>query len=403
MRALICGAGIAGLTLAWHLERAGWDVELAERAPGFRDGGYMIDFYGPGYEAVRLMGLEDALLAVRHPVDSLEYLDRTGRRTSGVTMPPGLSEVVSVLRGDLARVLRDAVSAPTLYGTSIAEISQDAGRVGVLLTGGDTREVDLLVGADGAHSRVRELAWGPQERYLRYLDHHVAAYLLTDEALSARLGHGYRMLTVPGLMAGAYALPGGRVAMLFLRHEPDPVLPESPGEALAAAFGGLGWILPGVLERRPADHEIYYDQVTQVEMDGWSRGRVTLLGDSCQAVSLFAGHGASMAMTAAWTLADALGGGAGGGAGGGTGVEAALAAYEARMRPRIGEVQKFGRRFVRWMAPPSRSRILARDWLLRLASLPGAGRLFLNSLTPGGHSLVPEGAAPVPGGPVKRP
>ncbi|MFC7588523.1 FAD-dependent oxidoreductase [Nonomuraea antimicrobica] len=57
MKALICGAGIAGLTLAWHLERAGWEVELVERAAAFRDGGYMIDFYGPGHEVAGRMGL----------------------------------------------------------------------------------------------------------------------------------------------------------------------------------------------------------------------------------------------------------------------------------------------------------------------------------------------------------
>ena len=67
-RALIVGAGIAGLATAWWLERAGWDVLVVERAPGFRAGGYMIDFFGPGHEVARRMGL-------------LPALERIGRRS----------------------------------------------------------------------------------------------------------------------------------------------------------------------------------------------------------------------------------------------------------------------------------------------------------------------------------
>ena len=378
MKALICGAGIAGLTLAWHLERAGWQVELVERASAFRDGGYMIDFYGPGYEVAERMGLAPRLREMRYPVDELSYVDRDGRQTSHLTMPPGFTQVVSLLRGDLARAVADDTRAEIRYGTSVAGIRHDGDTVTVRLTDGTNRVVDLLVGADGARSRVRELAFGG-ERHVRYLGHHVAACIIADERLSQRVGMRYQMLTVPGLMAGAYALRDGRLALLFLRREADRSLPDSPIGSLRHHYGDLGWILPEALAEVPDD--LYYDQVTQVEMDSWSTGRVALLGDACQAVSLFAGHGASMAMAAAWVLADELA------APDGT-LPEALSRYEQRMRPTIGEVQDFGRRFIQWMAPSSRLRIIARDLMLRLASLPGADRLFLNSLSPGGHELI---------------
>ncbi|NUW31802.1 FAD-dependent monooxygenase [Nonomuraea sp. SMC257] len=403
MRALICGAGIAGLTLAWHLERAGWRVEVVERAPAFRDGGYMIDFYGPGQEVAARMGLAGRLEEARHPIDELSYLDRHGRVTSRLTTPPAFRSVVSLLRGDLARIIHDDTAAPIRYGTSVAGVEQDGGSVTVTLTDGTTTEVDLLVGADGAHSRVRDLAFGDGAASLRYLGHHVAAYLIGDAGLSREVGRRYRMLTVPGLMAGAYALGDDRLALLFLRREPDPALPADPAAALREHYGRLGWILPGALRAIPDD--LYYDQVTQVVVDRWSAGRVVLLGDACQAVSLFAGHGASMAMAAAWVLADELSrttapagttrpAGATGATG--DGVPAALARYEARMRPVIEDVQAFGRRFVEWMAPSSGLRITARDWLIRLAGLPGADRLFLRSMSPSGHRLVTGG----PGRPV---
>ncbi|MBX6169597.1 MAG: FAD-dependent monooxygenase, partial [Thermobispora bispora] len=225
MRAIVCGAGIAGMALAWHLERAGWDVELVERAPAFRDGGYMIDFYGPGLEAAERMGLRPRLEEVRRPVHEIGYVDGSGRQTSRLAVKAGFAEVVSLLRGDLARVLAEQVRAPVRYGTTVAAVRQDDAGVEVELTDGTRHQADLLVGADGVHSRVRELVFGPEERFVRYLDHHVAAYVIEDEELSRLVGPRYRMLTVPHLMAGAYSVGGNRLALLFLRHEPDPAVP----------------------------------------------------------------------------------------------------------------------------------------------------------------------------------
>src|SRR3712207_3712528 len=88
-------------------------------------------------------------------------------------------EVVSLLRGDLARTIRDEVRAPVRYHTSIEEVEQIESGLTEQLTDGTQREVDLLVGADGAYSRVREPVFGAERGFLRYLGHHVAAYLVT--------------------------------------------------------------------------------------------------------------------------------------------------------------------------------------------------------------------------------
>ncbi|GAA2353314.1 FAD-dependent oxidoreductase [Nonomuraea africana] len=382
MKTLICGAGIAGLTLAWHLERSGWDVELVERAARFRDGGYLIDFYGPGLEVAERMGLRGRLEAQSYTIEGLTYRDERGRASSRLDMPGDFAQLISLLRGDLAAAVLSDVRAPIRYGTSVAAVEERADGVTVTLTDGSRREVDLLVGADGAHSRVRDLVFGREEEFVRYLGHHIAVFLLTDKALNAAIGRRYQALTVPGRSAGAYALRDDALATMFLRREPDPALPVDPAESLRRHFGELGWLVPGLLAHCPDDPaEIFYDQVVQIEMDRWSRGRVVLLGDACQAVSLFAGHGSSVAMAAAWVLADEL-------RGAGDRLSTALAAYEDRMRPTIERTQALGRRVVDWMAPSTRWRIGVRDGLLRLATLPGISRLLLNSLTPGTHSLA---------------
>ncbi|MFC7588524.1 hypothetical protein ACFQYP_36025 [Nonomuraea antimicrobica] len=339
--------------------------------------------------------------------------------------------MISLLRGDLARAVADDVRSPITYGTTVEAADQHPGGVSVRLSDGTTREADLLVGADGARSRVRELAFGRVTP--RYLGHQVAACVVTDAGLSRRVGTRYQMLTEPGLMAGAYALRDDRLALLFLRREPDSTLPDDPVADLRRHFGRLGWILPEALSRCPGPPELYHDLVTQVELEGWHRGRIVLVGDACQAVSLFAGHGASMAMAAAWVLADELtadeltadrrggaggaggsdgsdgsggaggsggsggSGGAGGSGGSGGDLSGALERYHGRMAPVIDEVQRFGRRFIQWMAPSHRWRIVVRDLMFRLAALPGGGRLFVNSLSPGGHDLIVPRSDPLRG------
>src|SRR5690349_2062832 len=124
-RVLVVGAGIAGLATAWWLERAGWDVLVVERTPSFRAGGYMIDFFGPGHEVARRMGLLPALEARRAPISSVTSVDARGRSRATISADAYesvASGVISLLRGDLASVMRDDVRASTRYSTTVSVI-----------------------------------------------------------------------------------------------------------------------------------------------------------------------------------------------------------------------------------------------------------------------------------------
>lgn len=391
MQAVICGSGIAGLTLAWWLQRDGWDVVLAERAPELHGAGHMIDFFGPGYDAADRMGLLPEIRKASYSVDAVLYHAPDGRPTGAIPfsifsrMYKG--RVVSLPRGDLEQILYDAVggAADLRFSTGVASVTAAADHVDVELTDGNTIRADLLIGADGIHSHVRGLVFGPEQRFLRDLGYHVAAYVFLDPAMAQKLGDTFHMVEAPGIQAGAYGLGGGRVAAM-LAHRADGPLPADPRAELTRLYGGLGWFVPRILEHCPASEELYYDRMAQIEMPAWSQNRVALLGDACQAVSLLAGQGASLAMGGAHVLAEELRRA--------DDIPTALQRYEARMRTAVLKKQKAGRNTADWFVPATRPKIMLRSLLLRLVSSPGFAWIMHPLLATPGRNVVTSGPDP---------
>ena len=370
MKVVICGAGIAGLSLAWWLGKQDWQVLVVEKASWLRDEGYMIDFFGPGYDAAERMGLLPLLQEAAYIVPELVYVDERGKRVAGLDyelfrrMQSG--RLLSLMRGDLERILFEALPGEVeiRYGCTIDSVAQDGDHVEMALSDGSGESANLLVGADGVHSRVRELVFGAEEGFIRHLGLHTAAYIFEDAKVQESLAGNFKMLSVPDRQFGLYAIRGGRIASFFVHRTPDAT-PDDACGALHRIYGDLGWLAPATLPHCGETCATYYDQVAQVEMLQWSKDRVTLVGDACQAVSLLAGQGASLAMLGALVLADELGKD--------RPVEESLAQYEARLQPVIAKKQKEARKFVGWFVPASRWRIAARNVALRVAGLSGMG------------------------------
>ena len=315
MKILISGAGIAGPTLAYWLAHYGFTPTIVESAPALRDDGYIIDFWGAGYDIAERMGLLPAIRANGYRVREVSVVDSSGRRIAGFSA----SIFDKITRGRYVTISRGALAASlfnkldgrveTIFGDAITRIDQSYRFVRVTFASGTTRDFDLVIGADGLHSRVRELTFGPSARFEKYLGYKAAAF--EAPGYRPRDENVYVMYTEVGQQIVRYALRGDRTTFLFTFTDDDPSCPDdivAQKSILRRRFGRAGWECEQILDALDAASELYFDRVSQIRMDSrnglWTRGRVTLVGDAAASVSVLAGQGSSLATAAAYTWED---------------------------------------------------------------------------------------------------
>ncbi|WP_329234981.1 FAD-dependent monooxygenase [Actinoallomurus sp. NBC_01490] len=395
MKVIICGAGIAGLALAQRLDTIGAEVVVVEKAPGPRAQGYMIDFFGPGYDAAEAMGVLPRIRELGYDVEEMSYRDHHGRRRASMRFAQFAKIVdgrlTSIMRPDLERALRDHVpgSVEICHATTLTGIDNRADGVTVTLSDGSTIEADLLVGADGIHSTVRGQIFGPEREFLRYLGFHTAAYSFDDPDIHALVAGRFCLTDTVDRQMGFYGLRGERVAVFTVHRTADPALPADPREAIRREYAPLGWVAPRALAACPPPEHVYYDQVAQIDLPAWSRDRVVLVGDAAYAVSLLAGQGASLGITGAYVLAEHLSHA--------PTVEAALDGYERTLRPLATEKQQAARKGTRWFIPATTTQLHVRRAALKLAHVPFIDRYVATALVGKSTAIIDRPLGPVPG------
>lgn len=366
-RILISGSSIAGLTLAFWLARHGFRPTVVERAPGIRTGGNGVDVRGQAVEVTERMGILPRVRAAAADVIGMSFVNAAGNPVARIDLQAiqrkyGSGEV-EIMRGDLAALLFEVTrhDIEYIFDDSISALEQDRAAVTVTFEGGVTRRFDLVVGADGLHSTVRRLAFGPDDRFLRYLGH-CGAFADADPALGA--DRWMTLYNLPGKAAGIYRSGNHEAAkayFLFRRRDLPTYDYRNLGQQkqlLSDAFADVSsWHVPQLLADALSDEDFYFDTLSQVRMPSWSYGRISLVGDAAHCASPISGAGAMLAIIGAYRLAGEL-------AAAGGNHRIAFSSYENAHRPLVKRSQS--NLFVGMVAPRSRTGIWARNTMARL-------------------------------------
>ncbi|MFC4945731.1 FAD-dependent monooxygenase [Pseudonocardia sp. GCM10023141] len=350
---LISGASIGGPALAYWLRRHGFVPTVVERASELRTGGYKIDLRGAAIEVADRMGILEAARAADTEMQSMSFVDGAGKRL--VSMPADLfmgrgEADVEVMRGDLSSMIVDlAEGVEYLFGDSITSLIDGPAGVAVTFENAAPRTFDLVVGADGLHSNVRALAFGEESQFVRDLGYNVSIFAVPNHL---GLDREELVYSVTGRTVNLYSTKqtaGAKALFLF----PAPAEPVDRHDVTAQkahvrnTFTGAGWETDRLLAAMETTADFYFDSVSQVRMDGWTRGRVALVGDAGYCPCFASGQGTSLAMVGAYVLAGELA------AAGGDHV-VAFAAYDRAMRTFVATNQELGENSIGRMVARSR-------------------------------------------------
>jgi 2-polyprenyl-6-methoxyphenol hydroxylase-like FAD-dependent oxidoreductase len=371
MRILISGAGIAGPTLAYWLAHFGFEPTILEKAPHLRTGGYVIDFWGVGYDIAERMGLIPELLRMGYRAQELKVVNRDNKTVAGFPVASfgrvTKGRYVSIRRGDLAACIFETVRdrVDTIFGDNIAAIEQSDKSVRVSFEREAPRDFDLVIGADGLHSRVRELVFGEERQFEKYLGYKIAAFGIPG--YRPREESVYVMFTEVGQQVARFAMHNDRTMFLFSFADENPVGAldlNAQKLLLRNKFGNSGWECPQILDAMENLTELYFDRVSQIHMNSqWSRGRVTLVGDAAFCVSLLAGQGSALAVAAAYVLAGELHR-----AGGNH--ETAFKRYQELFGPFVAMKQRAALGFAGLFGPKTKMGLFVRNQIMNLMKLP---------------------------------
>jgi 2-polyprenyl-6-methoxyphenol hydroxylase-like FAD-dependent oxidoreductase len=387
---LISGAGIAGAAAAYWLREAGFIVTVVERAPAPRPGGQTVDLRGAGRVVVERMGLLEQIRAMTVTQRGIAWVDASGRHRAEMPVDAfqgnGIVSADEILRGDLGAILYEAAcpGVSYLFDDTISALEQHTDGVLVTFEKADPRRFDFVVGADGLHSVVRRLAFGPQPNALQSLGLLNAWFTVPAEF---ELDNWYLMHNAPGgrvISIRPGRLPSEQKAALSVRSTEsfDRGDTAAQVELLERHFAGVGWEATRLLRAARSARDFYLDSMAQVRLDRWSRGRVVLLGDAGYCPTPLTGLGTSLALVGAYILAGELAA---------TcdtttavskqdAIQGAFDRYETRMRPYVEQSQELPPGGVDGYAPQSALRIAlgwaSMRWSQRWPMRPMMERIF---------------------------
>ena len=356
---LISGAGVAGLGCAQWLGQAGMQPVIVEKAKDIRAGGFLVSLSDQAYRFAEQLDLLPAMRECEIGISASSYHDRSGRAILDLDYGKmfGNLDVIQMMRDDFVKVQYDRVRdlAEFRFNDTISQIENVASGANVTFASGRQEHFDVVIGADGLHSSVRETVFEPGDITQHYLGLYCAAFRLPNV-----LGISQKFEThmEKDRYMAVFTTKDGDLGAVFVWAGEGRELPERSVRSafLQDAFKGASAATSKVLEHCPTDNSFYMDALSQVEMPVWHQGHSVLVGDAAHCLTLFSGRGAAAAFAGASRLSKALIE---------HDVQTAFAQYEAETRPIISVIQPATRNAVKWYVPRKWTTYLLRDQIMR--------------------------------------
>lgn len=365
MDVLISGASMAGLSAAYWFARLGHRVTVIERADGLRPGGAPIDVRGRALGTAERMGILARIDGEKvRIVEPMPVLDGSGTQVATLDLRWFANETehdIEITRDRLNRILLSVVpdTVEFRFQASIASIADGPHGVDVMFSDGQQGRYHLVVGADGLHSNVRKLAFGPEKDYVRHFGYYVALVDLPNEREWQRA-----MLNIPGLTIAVRDAGDGPQGMMLAASAEldydyrDLDVQRKMIDDFLARVGA--WQVPALRAAftDPSAKGFYFDSVSQTRMPSWIHGNVAVIGDAGHCAALLSGMGTTLAMVAAETLATTwteYGGN----------LQAASPTYHERLRPYVEQCQAFAHEGAPIMVPATQQALDERNAMFR--------------------------------------
>ena len=361
MNVLISGASMAGLSAAYWFATLGHQVTVVERSDGLRPGGAPIDVRGLALGTAERMGIlqliSEQKVALTGPMPVLDF---KGKQVASLDLSWFANETdndVEITRDRLNSILLKVIpsSVRFFYKETIVSINDQGNSVDVSLAGGHKQSYDFVVGADGLHSNVRKIVFGPEKEFVHHFGYYVALIDLPNERNWDR-----GMLTVPGLTITVRYTGDGCQAMLLVAREElkyDYRDRELQRQLIKEFLSPLNvWQIPE-LQKAFADPDskgFYFDSVSQTHMHEWIKGNVAVIGDAGHCAALLSGMGTTLAMYSAEMLATTLTESNGN-------IEQASPIYHHKLRNYVEQCQAFAHEGAPIMVPPTQQALDKRN------------------------------------------
>ena len=376
---LISGGGIAGCTLAHFLRQYGFKPTIVDSAPEFKRIGYLLALNEQiGQVVAEKMGLLDALREFEMPLTNNVMVDTKGRELLRFTLDHAtLNSRVGLMlnRADLHLTLYENIKNEVefRFGKEITAINETESGCEVTFSSGTKETFDLVIAADGIHSKVREMIFGKGVE--KYMGYGYFAFMTPNAALSAQLReHEIKIIRGDGFTMAYHRLKGAEIgAYVFHKGEvPERLPPENRRDYMLQHYGGVDPNFKVLVEGMQPSEHVFHDGFTQVVMPSWHKGRVALIGDAAFCPTPASGVGTAMSIAAGYILAKKLSQ---------TGDHTkAFSEYDDYMHPYIQKAQSSASRMLLLAAGGSIISYEFTNFLLRL--IPGGlvGRLHSHAI-----------------------